>query len=143
MVTIKNLVPTKRRITIVLSFFVLLAALFSLFQFYYIPSNKNKLHQYGFTLLNRIKTNIVERDNDLRRYYSNSVEKYLEQNIYALRDTLARIEFSDRFISSPKLDSCNRSKAIQGNATDSCDGFGFAEDSDGWLRVYTFRSNKS
>lgn len=133
--------PSKRRVAVVLSFFVLLAIFFSVFQFYYIPSNKSKLHQYGFMLLNRIKANIIERDNDLRKYYSNLVEKELDKSSDAIRDSLRERNFTDRFIKTPSLQVCNSSKTIVDNAIDSCTGFGFVEDREGWLRVYSFRNN--
>lgn len=67
--------PGKRNIAFLLAIFLLFGTFFSLYYFYYIPAQRNSLHQYGFSLLDRIQSNILTRNRDLRFLYSNTVRQ--------------------------------------------------------------------
>lgn len=68
--------PGKRNIAFLLAIFLLFGTFFSLYYFYYIPAQRNSLHQYGFSLLDRIQTNILSRNKDLRQLYSNTTTRH-------------------------------------------------------------------
>lgn len=55
---------------------LLLGSFFSMYYFYYIPSNKQQLHQYGFRILGRLKTNMLSRNHDLLQLYYNCLTYY-------------------------------------------------------------------
>lgn len=61
-----------------LAIFLLFGAFFSLYYFYYVPAQRNSLHQYAFSLLERIQTNILARNRDLGQLYRNTVVKHVQ-----------------------------------------------------------------
>lgn len=138
MAAAKSLLPSKRRVAVLIGFFLLLAILFSLFQFYYIPSNRDKLNEYGFMMLHRIKLNIAGRDNDLRKYYSNLVEDKLNLPVDKIRGSLEKTNFSDQFIPEMSAGDCMVSAFGPGSKTDLAIGSGFVRGQDDWLRQYSF-----
>lgn len=143
MANVKNLLPSRRRVGVLLGFFFLMAVLFSLFQFYYIPSNRDKLHQYGFSLLNRVKMNIAERDIDLRKFYCNKIENQFDSSISSIKAGLVSQKFADRFVPKVPMLSCLRTDMLDGDDQNACDGFGFIKAQDEWLRIYTFHNKKN
>lgn len=69
MADLKKLIPDKRRGTVlVIIIFLLLISLIP-YLFYYIPLNEARLHESGFQKLSRAKTNILEKNINLKPYY--------------------------------------------------------------------------
>jgi len=70
---LKALLPQRRNMFIVVVILFVLGSALGLYYFYYIPGNKQRLHQYGFRILSAITRNIGERNADLVKLYSNYV----------------------------------------------------------------------
>jgi len=67
----KKTVPDKRRLTVLVIMILLLLLSLLPYFFYYVPANEARLQDYGFLKLNRAKSNIIQKDADLRNYYGN------------------------------------------------------------------------
>lgn len=72
-VQLKTLLPQRRNTFIVVAILAVLGTALGLYYFYYIPGNRQRLHQYGFRMLGAISRNIAERNNDLVKLYINNV----------------------------------------------------------------------
>jgi hypothetical protein len=70
---LKTLLPQRRNTFVVIVILLVLGIALGLYYFYYIPANKQRLHQYGFRILSAISKNMAERNNDLVKLYTNNV----------------------------------------------------------------------
>jgi hypothetical protein len=68
----KNILPDKRRTTVLISLICLLGIFLIPYFFVFIPSNANNLKRQAFLKLNRAAQNIVGKTNDTRNYYQNT-----------------------------------------------------------------------
>ncbi|MDF2190261.1 hypothetical protein [Paraflavitalea sp. CAU 1676] len=94
--------PGKRNIAFLLAVFLLFACFLSLYYFYYIPSQRSALHQYGFSLLRRIQTNVQTGNTNLRRLYGTSIRKLQEkENDLALQEQLKRLTPAGTMLPEP------------------------------------------
>lgn len=71
--SIKTLLPQRRNTFIVIAILFVLGTALGLYYFYYIPGNRQRLHQYGFRILGAISKNMAERNSDLVKLYTNNV----------------------------------------------------------------------
>jgi hypothetical protein len=69
---IKNILPDKRRITVLVSMIFLLALFLVPYFFVFIPLNASNLKRQAFLKLNRTAQNMISKSNDTRSYYSNT-----------------------------------------------------------------------
>jgi hypothetical protein len=90
MATFKDLMPNRRRTTVVGTLIFLLALFFVPYVFIYIPSNEANLKRQGFLKLNRAALNIIEKSNDTRKYY-----KHIYKNNKAGLDSISSDEMAD------------------------------------------------
>ena len=72
MANIKNILPDKRRITVLVSIVFLLAIFLVPYFFVFIPLNASNLKRQAFLKLNRAAQNMISKSNDTRSYYSNT-----------------------------------------------------------------------
>jgi len=90
---LKALLPQRRNTFIVVVILFVLGSALALYYFYYIPGNKQRLHQYGFRILGAISRNIGERNADLVKLYSNYVSGELHNiRIKDIRDIEAALK---------------------------------------------------
>ncbi|MCK7559976.1 hypothetical protein MKQ70_35635 [Chitinophaga sedimenti] len=61
----------KRSAIVLMVILCILGAAFSIYYFHYVPGNRQRLHRYGFTTLERISENIIARNKDLAQLFSN------------------------------------------------------------------------
>lgn len=97
-------------------------------------SNKSRLHQYGFLLLDRVQSNIVERDNDLKRLYHNTSQKDKSGDGVSLKELeikLLSVNPQPRMIESSHGILCSAAKDSA-----SKDEFAYFGDLNGWQRMY-------
>ena len=70
---LKSLLPQRRNTFIVIVILFVLGTAFATYYFYYIPGNRQRLHQYGFRVLSGISANMKARNSDLLKLYTNLV----------------------------------------------------------------------
>jgi hypothetical protein len=114
-----------------MAIFLLLAIFFALYYLYYIPYNQSRIHQYGFLLLDRIQSNIIERDDDLQRLYHNTVQTGRSQDTVSLARKLQSVNPKPTVITSPRLVLCSAESDTSGN-----DEFAYFGELKGWQRIY-------
>jgi hypothetical protein len=92
---LKTLLPQRRNTFIVIVILFVLGAALGYYFLYYIPGNRQRLHQYGFRILGAITRNIGERNDDLVKLYSNYVNGEFQdtstKNIEKIKDALKRL----------------------------------------------------
>ena len=71
--SLKSLLPQRRNTFIVVVILFVLGTALGLYYLYYIPGNRQRLHQYGFRILGAISKNMTERNSDLVKLYINNV----------------------------------------------------------------------
>jgi hypothetical protein len=72
MASLKNMMPDKRRTTVLLTLLFLLALFMIPYFFVFIPANAENLKRQAFLKLNRAAQNMIERTNDTRHYFVNN-----------------------------------------------------------------------
>lgn len=70
----RTLLPQGRNTYVVIVILFVLGTILSLYYLYYIPNNRQQLHQYGFRILGAISGNITERDSSIKTLYKNSLK---------------------------------------------------------------------
>lgn len=90
---LKTLLPQRRNTFIVVVILFVLGTILGLYYFYYIPGNRQRLHQYGFRILGAITRNVAERNTDLVKLYSNNVSgEYRNTPIRSIKDIKEALE---------------------------------------------------
>lgn len=90
---LKSLLPQRRNTYVVVVILLVLGTFLGLYYFYYIPGNKQRLHQYGFRILGAITRNVTERNTDLVKLYSNNVSgEYRNTSIRSINDIKEALE---------------------------------------------------
>lgn len=69
MASLKNILPDKRRTTVLLSLIFLLALFLVPYFFVFIPANADSLKRQAFLKLDRAVKNLISKSNDTRNYY--------------------------------------------------------------------------
>ncbi|HEY4156205.1 MAG TPA: hypothetical protein VGM24_12280, partial [Puia sp.] len=72
MASLKNMLPDKRRTTVLVSLVFLLAIFLVPYFFVYIPANADSLKRQAFLKLNRAAQNMIAKTNDIGNYYQNN-----------------------------------------------------------------------
>jgi preprotein translocase subunit YajC len=72
MAGLKNILPDKRRATVLISLILLLAIFLIPYFFIFIPANADNLKRQAFLKLNRAAQNMIAKSNDTRNYYQNT-----------------------------------------------------------------------
>ncbi|MEO5889764.1 MAG: cache domain-containing protein [Ferruginibacter sp.] len=90
--TVKSLIPTRRRLTFSMIILSLIAIFFIGYYFYYLPGNRNILHKNGFLILQKIQQNIKDRNDYLQTSFKNILEERKndgsEKDLAQLQDQL-------------------------------------------------------
>ena len=90
---LKALLPQRRNTFIVVVILFVLGSALALYYLYYIPGNRQRLHQYGFRILGAITRNIGERNADLVKLYGNYVSgEFHNVRIKNIRDIEAALK---------------------------------------------------
>jgi hypothetical protein len=147
---IQSLLPRKRKLAVSVAILLLLTIFFALYYLYYIPYNQSRLSQYGFLLLDRIQSNIIERDGDIQKLYHNTVQQQTYHNTAQrqldhdtaqqhkeLGKKLALINPAPTIVTSPHYVLCSAANAPGKNEFEY---FGKIKE---WKRIYEVKLNST
>lgn len=90
--SLKSLLPQRHNTLIVIGVLFVLGTALGLYYFYYIPGNRQRLHQYGFRMLGAITKNIGERNSELMELYKNNISGKYRSTQTDHRDDIKDIE---------------------------------------------------
>ncbi len=131
--------PGKRNIAFLLAIFLLFGTFFSLYYFYYIPAQRNSLHQYGFSLLDRIQMNIISRNRDLRQLYSNTLQQSAAASIDSLDARLKKLSAPAFVMTGARVFTCGKEPTGATATEDTTAQFAW---NNGWHLVYPMSTDK-